>query len=81
MLLVQVFVLVALLVAMLVLLVLGIGWLRRWYPGLRRYEGRRWDPLAALGTLGFATAMHAGLSYTFLAGCGRTCREHEHLAS
>jgi hypothetical protein len=64
MLLVKVFVLVVLLVVMLVLLVLGVGWLRRWYPSLRRYEGRRWDPPAALGTLGFATAMYAGLSYT-----------------
>ncbi|TMA78754.1 MAG: hypothetical protein E6J77_20775 [Deltaproteobacteria bacterium] len=33
--------------------------------GVRIREGRRWDPLAALGTLGFATAMYAGLSYTF----------------
>jgi len=63
--LVKVLVLVVLLVVVLVLLVLGVGWLRRSYPSLRRYEGRRWDPLAALGTLGFATAMYAGLSYTF----------------
>src|SRR2546430_17417837 len=65
MLLVKVFVLVVLLVVMLVLLQLGVGWLRRWYPSLRRDEGRRWDPLAALGTLGFATAVDAGLGYTF----------------
>ena len=65
MLLVKVFVVVVLLVVTLVLLVLGVGWLRRWYPSLRRYEGRRWDPLAALGTLGFATAMYAGPSYIF----------------
>jgi len=65
MLLVKVFVLAVPLVVMLVLLQLGVAWLRRWYPSLRRYEGRRWDPLAALGTLGFATAMYAGLSYTF----------------
>ena len=65
MLLVKVFILVVLLVVVLVLLVLGVGWLRRWYPSLRRYEGRRWDPLAALGTLGFATALYAGLNYIF----------------
>ncbi len=63
--LVKVLVLVVLLVVVLVLLVLGVGWLRRSYPSLRRYEGRRWDPLAALGTLGFATAMYVGLSYIF----------------
>ena len=65
MLLAKVFVLVVLLVVMLVLLVLGVGWLRRGYPSLRRYEGRRWDPLAALGTLVLATAMYAGLRYIF----------------
>ena len=65
MLLTKVVVLVVLLGVVPVLLVLGVRWLRRWYSSLRRYEGRRWDPLAALGTLGFGTAIYAGLSYTF----------------
>ncbi len=57
--------LVVLLVVVLLLFVLGAGWLRRRYPSLQRSETRRWNPLAALGTLVLATVMYAGLCYSF----------------
>ena len=56
-------VLLLLMIVVLCSFALGVSSLRRRYPALRRYEERRWDPLAALGTLLLVAVMYAGLSY------------------